>query len=258
MKKQNIYSLKKLKDEINYLLSFLSLHLKIFFNVSFSIPIIKSNIINKFNRFLISCRFSLTVTTLSNIVMLTRILHKISESLILELFEVSRNFGGAILKRSDSLIPYYITLRQSHGFSQENFPRKLSEKISRENFLMLYCCKDYKNVTRDKKFLQRRFFVCFWGFGNSLLKYKKFFKIGARNLCFPKYEKTFNIVVFLTFQAILLLVFKIYLYKSRSYGFVCLKSLLLEIKKINHLEKTIAEATANNHTYLHGIKLVTS
>ena len=161
MKKQNIYSLKKLKDEINYLLSFLSLHLKIFFNVSFSIPIIKSNIINKFNRFLISCRFSLTVTTLSNIVMLTRILHKISESLILELFEVSRNFGGAILKRSDSLIPYYITLRQSHGFSQENFPRKLSEKISRENFLMLYCCKDYKNVTRDKKFLQRRFFVCF-------------------------------------------------------------------------------------------------
>ena len=45
----------------------------------------------------------------------------------------------------------------------------------------------------------------------------------------------------------LLLVFKIYLYKSRSYGFVCLKSLLLEIKKINHLEKTIAEANANNH-----------
>ena len=31
----------------------------------------------------------------------------------------------------------------------------------------------------------------------------------------------------------LLLVFKIYLYKSRSYGFVCLKSLILEIKKIN-------------------------
>ena len=43
----------------------------------------------------------------------------------------------------------------------------------------------------------------------------------------------------------LLLVFKIYLYKSRSYGFVCLKSLLLEIKKINSLEKTIAEANAN-------------
>ena len=33
----------------------------------------------------------------------------------------------------------------------------------------------------------------------------------------------------------LLLVFKIYLYKSRSYGFVCLKSLILEIKKINRL-----------------------
>ena len=45
----------------------------------------------------------------------------------------------------------------------------------------------------------------------------------------------------------LLLVFKIYLYKSRSYGFVCLKSLLLEIKKINCLEKKIAEANANKH-----------
>ena len=43
----------------------------------------------------------------------------------------------------------------------------------------------------------------------------------------------------------LLLVFKIYLYKSRSYGFVCLKSLLFEIKKINRLENKIAEANAN-------------
>ena len=45
----------------------------------------------------------------------------------------------------------------------------------------------------------------------------------------------------------LLLVFKIYLYKSRSYGFACLKSLLLEIKKINRLEKRTAEANANKH-----------
>ena len=37
----------------------------------------------------------------------------------------------------------------------------------------------------------------------------------------------------------LLLVFQIYLYKSRSYGFVCLKSLLIEIKKINCLEKKL-------------------
>ena len=44
-----------------------------------------------------------------------------------------------------------------------------------------------------------------------------------------------------------LLMFKIYLYKSRSYGLVCLKSLLLEIKKINCLEKKIAEANANKH-----------
>ena len=41
--------------------------------------------------------------------------------------------------------------------------------------------------------------------------------------------------------------FKIFLYKSRSYGFVCLKSRLTEIKKINCLEKKIAEANANKH-----------
>ena len=45
----------------------------------------------------------------------------------------------------------------------------------------------------------------------------------------------------------LLLMFKIYLYKSRSYGFVCLKSLLLEVRKINRLEKKIVEANANEH-----------
>ena len=45
----------------------------------------------------------------------------------------------------------------------------------------------------------------------------------------------------------LLLVFKICLHKSRSYGFVCLKPDLLEIKKINRLEKKIAKANANKH-----------
>ena len=45
----------------------------------------------------------------------------------------------------------------------------------------------------------------------------------------------------------LLLMFKIYLYKLRSYGFVCLKSVLLEVKKINCLEKKIAEANENKH-----------
>ena len=43
------------------------------------------------------------------------------------------------------------------------------------------------------------------------------------------------------------LVFRIYLYKSRSYGFVCLKSLLLEIKKVNRLEKKIEQANVNKH-----------
>ena len=49
----------------------------------------------------------------------------------------------------------------------------------------------------------------------------------------------------------LLLVFKTYLYKSRFYVFVCLKSLILEIEKVNPLEKKIAEANANkNKSYL--------
>ena len=46
----------------------------------------------------------------------------------------------------------------------------------------------------------------------------------------------------------LLLVCKIYLYKSRSYGFVCL-SLFLEIKRIKCLEKKSADANANKHKY---------
>ena len=49
------------------------------------------------------------------------------------------------------------------------------------------------------------------------------------------------------FQNHLILVFKIYLYKSRSCGFVCLKSLLLKIKKINCFEKNILEANTNKH-----------
>ena len=45
----------------------------------------------------------------------------------------------------------------------------------------------------------------------------------------------------------LLLLFKIYLFTSHSYGFVCVKSLLLEIKVVNCLEKKTAEANANKH-----------
>ena len=45
----------------------------------------------------------------------------------------------------------------------------------------------------------------------------------------------------------LLLVLKSYLYKSGFYGFVCLKAFLLEIKKINYVEKKIAEANAIKH-----------
>ena len=37
---------------------------------------------------------------------------------------------------------------------------------------MLYYCKDYKNVSKDKKFLQSRFFVCFLGIASFILSLK--------------------------------------------------------------------------------------
>ena len=46
-----------------------------------------------------------------------------------------------------------------------------------ENFPMLYSCKDYKNITRDKKLLKSRFLVWYSGPISSLLKYKTFFKL---------------------------------------------------------------------------------
>ena len=49
----------------------------------------------------------------------------------------------------------------------------------------------------------------------------------------------------------LLMVFKIYLYKSRSYGFACLKFFSLKSKRLI-AGKKIAEANANKHkSYLH-------
>ena len=45
-------------------------------------------------------------------------------------------------------------------------------------------------------------------------------------------------------QSLLLLVLQMYLYRSGSYRFVCVKS-LIEIKQINCLEKKIPEANAN-------------
>ena len=89
------------------------------------------------------------------------------------------------VKRSDTFISYYITL------SHMMFKPAL-QGVSRDNFLMLYCCKDYKNVTRDKKFRQSRFFVRFSDFGSSLKKYKKFFRLRDRKFHFPKYKKFFQ------------------------------------------------------------------
>ena len=59
-------------------------------------------------------------------------------------------------------------------------------------FPMLRCCRDYKNLTNDKKFLQSRFFVSFSGSVSSFLKYKRFFKLVTRKFYFPKYKTFFH------------------------------------------------------------------
>ena len=70
--------------------------------------------------------------------------------------------------------------------------REFQGRISWENFFMFYCCKDYKNVTRDNKFCQSRFFVPISDFGSFLLKYKKFFRLEARKFHFPENKKFFQ------------------------------------------------------------------
>ena len=51
-----------------------------------------------------------------------------------------------------------------------------------------------QDVTKtSQKFLQSRFFVCFWKF---LLKYEKFFKLGSRKFHFLKYKELFKSVFF--------------------------------------------------------------
>ena len=69
--------------------------------------------------------------------------------------------------------------------------REFHKKISRRNFAVPYCCKDYKNVTGYKTLFQSRFFVWFSGFESSLLKYKKFYKLKARKFDFQKYKTSF-------------------------------------------------------------------
>ena len=49
------------------------------------------------------------------------------------------------------------------------------------NFPILYCCKDYKNLTRDKKFLQRRFFLWFGGFESSSGNIRSFLSLGLES-----------------------------------------------------------------------------
>ena len=60
--------------------------------------------------------------------------------------------------------------------------REFPKRIFWENFMMLYCCMDYKKVTRDKNFCQWRFFLFVFrlAFSSSesyFLNYKKLYRV---------------------------------------------------------------------------------
>ena len=57
---------------------------------------------------------------------------------------------------------------------------------------MRYCCKYCKNVLRDKKFLQSRFFCLSLRLCNFPPEIQDFFKLGTRTFHFPKYNNFFQ------------------------------------------------------------------
>ena len=61
-----------------------------------------------------------------------------------------------------------------------------------KNFPMLYCYKGCKNVIRDKKFFQRRFFCLFFRFCKFPPKVKEFVKLGAKKFHSSKYKIFFQ------------------------------------------------------------------
>ena len=79
--------------------------------------------------------------------------------------------------------------------------RKFPGKTSRDNFVMLYCCKDYKNVTRQEISSEQIFCLLLelWKF---LLKYKKNSNIEARKFHFPKYKELYKGDFFFTFLSL--------------------------------------------------------
>ena len=114
-----------------------------------------------------------TFTTFCNINLHARTLYIKSEPFIPKFFKLSRCFGGTLW------FVYFIL----HDIKtvKENFAMLYyALKIVAGNFPMLYCCKDSKSIKRDEKFLRRRFFVCFFGFISSFLKYKNFFELAEK------------------------------------------------------------------------------
>ena len=75
--------------------------------------------------------------------------------------------------------------------------REFQGRISWENFFMFYCCKDYKNVTRDNKLCQSRFFVHISDFGSFLLKYKKFLGLKLESSISQKIRSFFRVGFFI-------------------------------------------------------------
>ena len=120
-----------------------------------------------------------------------------------------------------------------------------------------FCCNQNKE-TIDHLFCHCFVAKALWNGLNTFFKNKlSLYDLTPQAAFFRFTEKHLDDSIL---QNYLLLVFKIYLYICFLVGFVCLKSLLLEIKMINCLEKKLQKQMqiSINLIYLNGMKLITS
>ena len=120
-----------------------------------------------------------------------------------------------------------------------------------------FCCNQNKE-TSDHLFCHCFVAKALWNGLNTFFKNKlSLYDLTPQAAFFRFTEKHLDDSIL---QNHLLMVFKIYLYICFLLGFVCLKSLLLEIKMINCLEKKLQKQMqiSINLIYLNGMKLITS
>ena len=165
-------------------------------------------------------------------------------------FYFEKNFKDCVLDWKYDVLPRIVTSELYTRYFQNkvlNNALYLNEKLFffgiSETSQCSFC--NQNNETIEHLFCHCFFAKAFWNDLNTFFEnHLSLYDLTPQTAFFGFTEKDLDDTIL---QNHLLLVFKIYLYKSRSYGFAFLKPLLLEIKKINRLEKKIAEANANKH-----------